>query len=292
MSDSAMDHLPPFDSLAADAVTAGYQQRAILHGLDLTVRRGEIVALVGPNGSGKSTLLKTLARLLRPAGGAVYLDGRSIARLSTAEVARRLAVLPQGPVTPPGLTVFELVEQGRYPHTGPLRPGSAADRAAVWEALDLTGITYFAHRPLDTLSGGERQRAWIALTLAQSTAALLLDEPTTFLDVGHQLDVLTLVERLNRERGMTIVLVLHDLNHAARFATRMVALCAGRVVADGPPAAVLTAGLLAEVFGVRATVITDPVSGAPACLPYASLTGPPSATADEAGPRLGQTGRA
>lgn len=257
--------------LRAEGVAAGYGGQAVLVGLDLAIGPGSITALVGPNGSGKSTLLRVLARLLVPTRGAVLLDGEVITRLPTAEVARRLAILPQGPGVPAAVTVRELVEQGRYPHTGPLRGLSRADHAAADEALALTGMAAYAHRPLAALSGGERQRAWIALTLAQATSALLLDEPTTFLDIGHQLEILDLIRCLNRERGLTIVLVLHDLNQAARHADRMVALAGGRIVADGPPATVLTPALCAEVFGVRAHVLADPATGAPVCLPYAPV---------------------
>ena len=203
--------------IRAESLTVGYDSRPILADLDLELERGQVTSLVGPNGSGKSTLLKGLARLLKPTGGTIYLDGQAIAHLPTVEVARRLAVLPQGPSAPPGLTVGELVEQGRYPHAGPLRMLRRQDHAAIAEALDLTGTTHFVQRPLDSLSGGEHQRAWIALALAQSTPILFLDEPTTFLDIGHQLEVLALIERLNRERQMTIVMVLHDLNQAARL---------------------------------------------------------------------------
>lgn len=254
--------------LTAEGLAVAYGERTILPGLSLALAAGTITALVGANGSGKSTLLKALARLLRPRLGAVYLDGQAIARLPTAEVARRLAVLPQGPVAPAGLRVAELVEQGRFPHTGPLRPLTPDDRHAIAEALALTGMGDFAARPLDSLSGGERQRAWIALALAQATPILLLDEPTTFLDIAHQLEVLTLLRRLNRERGLTIAVVLHDLNQAARYADRMVALQDGQVVADGPPRTVLTEALLAAAFGIRAAIVADPTTDAPVCLPY------------------------
>ncbi|MFL5733147.1 MAG: ABC transporter ATP-binding protein, partial [Chloroflexia bacterium] len=251
------------------SLQVGYGERVVLDGLSLRVTQGEITALVGPNGSGKSTLLKTLGRLLKPKVGSVLLDGESIARMPTAEVARKVAVLPQGPVAPAGLTVAELVEQGRFPHAGALRMLRHQDYAAISEALELTGMAEFAHRQLDSLSGGEKQRAWIALALAQATPVLLLDEPTTFLDIGHQLEVLDLVQRLNIEKGMTMVLVLHDLNQAARYAHRMVALHEGRIVADGKPAEVITPELLASVFGVRAHILTDPERGTPVCLPYA-----------------------
>ncbi|HET9015762.1 MAG TPA: ABC transporter ATP-binding protein [Thermomicrobiaceae bacterium] len=256
-------------ALESAALSAGYGSRLVLEQLSLDLERGSVTALVGPNGSGKSTVLKALARMLRPRHGAVYLDGRDISRLPTREVARRLAILPQAPSAPEELTVAELVEQGRYPHVGPLRLFDDADRAAIARALVETGMTEFRERPLDSLSGGERQRAWIALALAQETPILLLDEPTTYLDIGHQFEVLDLIRRLNLEQGMTIVLVLHDLNQAARFSHRMVVFEAGRIVADGTPAGVLTPELLARVFHVQAHVVPHPEDGAPVCLPFA-----------------------
>jgi iron complex transport system ATP-binding protein len=259
-------------ALAAEDLGVGYVERRVIDDLSLSIERGQITALVGPNGSGKSTLLKTLARLLKPAAGTVLLDGKAIHTLSTSQVAQQMAILPQGPTAPHGLTVKELVEQGRFPHVGALRMLRQQDHEAIHEALALTNMTDFAHRSLDNLSGGERQRAWIALTLAQNTPVLLLDEPTTFLDIGHQLEVLELVRHLNRERGMTIILVLHDLNQAARYADRMVVLKRGAIVSDGEPHDVLTTSLLAEVFGVHVNIIRDPASGVPVCLPYAVMT--------------------
>lgn len=255
----------------ASRLHVSYGQRYVLDGIDLAIAPGGITALVGPNGSGKSTLLKALARLKAVRDGAVLLDDAMIARLPSAEVARRLAVLPQAPAAPAGMTVAELVEQGRFPHVGPLRMLRRQDHDAVREALALTGMDGVAERPLDQLSGGERQRAWIALALAQATPWLLLDEPTTFLDIGHQLEVLDLVERLNRERGITIVLVLHDLSQAARVADRMVVLQQGRIHSDGTPEVVLTPAMLAEVFGIAARIIPDPDTGRPHLLPLRHL---------------------
>lgn len=255
--------------ISAGDLDVGYGERNVITKLSVEIQKGGITALVGPNGSGKSTLLKTLARLLKARSGAVLLNGKAITTVPTAEVAREIAILPQGPVAPAGLTVGELVEQGRYPHAGPLRMLHKQDFAAIHEALDLTDMTSFAHRPLDSLSGGERQRAWIALALAQSTPVLLLDEPTTFLDIGHQLEVLELVRKLNIDKHMTIILVLHDLNQAARYASRMVVLNEGKIVSDGSPESVLTPSILAEVFGVHAHIIQDPERGTPVCLPYA-----------------------
>ncbi|NEE01932.1 ABC transporter ATP-binding protein [Phytoactinopolyspora halotolerans] len=259
------------DVLAARDLRVRYGPRTVLDGLAADVGRGEMLALVGPNGSGKSTLLRALARLLDADAGTVLLDGADIARLPTVEVARRLAVLPQGPVPPGGVTVRELVEHGRFPHRSALARVTADDRRAVDEALELTGLSAYAERYVDRLSGGERQRAWIALTIAQETPVLLLDEPTTFLDMGHQLEVLDLVARLRRDRRLTVVLVLHDLNQAAHYCDRIIALSDGRVVADGAPADVVTEDFLAERFGVRATVTADPVTGSVVCLPYAAV---------------------
>ncbi len=268
MNQHADNQLTSEAVLTAESLSVGYGGQLVIPELSLQITLGTITALVGPNGSGKSTVLKALARLIAPRAGAVYLDGRAIASLPTREVARQLAMLPQGPVVPDELTVGELVEQGRYPHAGPLRMLREQDHAAITEALTQANMLELRQRRLDSLSGGERQRAWIALALAQATPILLLDEPTTFLDVGHQLEVLTLIQQLNRTQGKTIVLVLHDLNQAARYAERMVVLRAGRIVADGPPWEVLTASLLADVFHVQAHIISHPADGLPACLPY------------------------
>ena len=239
--------------------------------LSLTVERGSRTSLVGPNGSGKSTTLKTLARLIAPLAGSVYLNGQDINRLPTRQVARRMAILPQVHEVPSELTVLELVEQGRFPHVGVLGMLRRRDDTAIEEAIRLTRLENFVHRPIDTLSGGERQRAWMALALAQRTEILLLDEPTTFLDVGRQLDLLQLVSGLNRDRGVTLVMVLHDLNHAARFSDRMIAMSGGEVVADGPPDQVLTPGLLRDCFEVEASVVADPRTGSPMCIPYSPI---------------------
>lgn len=259
-------------SIGADRVSAGYRGHEVSRHLSLSIERGSRTALVGPNGSGKSTILKTLARLIRPLSGSVYLNGQDISRLPTREVARRMAILPQVHEVPPELTVLELVSQGRFPHVGALKMLRHSDDEAVREAIRLTGLEHLADRSVDTLSGGEHQRAWMALALAQQTDLLLLDEPTTFLDVGHQLDLLGLVSRLNRDHGVTVVMVLHDLNHAARFADRMIAILDGEVVADGPPTEVLTPGLLRECFGVEASVLQDPRTGTPMCIPHTTIS--------------------
>lgn len=259
--------------LAARQASLAYDTKPVIAGLNLDVEAGSIVALVGPNGSGKSTALRAFAGLLAPTTGVVQLDGSPITSQPRRHVARRLAVLPQHSHAPAAMTVHELVTQGRYAHLGPLRPASAADRDAVNDALELTGTMPFAHRPVSSLSGGERQRVWIALTIAQQARTLLLDEPTTFLDVGHQLEVLDLIARLRDDRNLTVVIVLHHLDHAARYADRIVALHEGSVAADGQPHEIITPKLLADVFHVRATVIADPELGCPVCLVHAPLNG-------------------
>ena len=262
------DRAPAF---VTEGISTGYRGHVVSQHLSLSIERGTRTSLVGPNGSGKSTTLKTLARLIAPLAGAVYLNGQDINRLPTRRVARRMAILPQVHEVPAELTVVELVEQGRFPHVGALGMLRRQDDDAIEEAIRLTRLEDFVNRPIDTLSGGERQRAWMALALAQRTEILLLDEPTTFLDVGHQLDLLQLVSGLHRERGVTIVMVLHDLNHAARFSDRMVAMSDGEVVADGAPGEVLTPGLLRDCFGVDATVVTDHKTGSPMCIPYSPI---------------------
>ena len=259
-------------TLRADNLTAGYDGADVIAGLELEIPPGRITAIVGANGCGKSTLLRALARLLRPHAGSVLLDGRAISELPSKAVARRLGLLPQSPVAPEGLTVEDLVARGRHPHQGLFRQWSTADEAAVEDALATTGTTNLRDRPLDTLSGGQRQRAWIALALAQQTELLLLDEPTTFLDLAHQLDVLDLLDGLVAERGRTVVMVLHDLNQACRYADLLVAMRAGRVHAAGPPGEVVDAAFVHDVFGLEARVVEDPVAGTPMCIPMARRT--------------------
>jgi iron complex transport system ATP-binding protein len=254
--------------LTTDNLTLAYDQTVIIDGLSVTIPAGRITALVGPNGCGKSTLLRGIARLLAPRSGAAYLDGKAIHRMPTRELAKQLGILPQSPVAPEGLTVRELVAQGRYPHQAWFQQWAADDEAAVAKALALTGMADLADRPVDALSGGQRQRAWIAMTLAQETPIILLDEPTTFLDLAHQIEVLQLLERLNRDEGRTIVMVVHDLNHATRHASYLLALRAGEVVAEGAPSAVVTPALLRAVFGVEAEVVADPRTGVPLCIAY------------------------
>ena len=254
-------------TLVADAITLGYGDRVVVDGLDLSVASGRITAIVGANGCGKSTLLRALARLIPARSGAVLLDGQAIHRLPSKTVARTLGLLPQGPVAPEGIAVADLVGRGRHPHQKLLATWSARDYEAVAAALEATGIADLADRPVPELSGGQRQRAWIAMALAQETDILLLDEPTTFLDVAHQVEVLDLLTDLNRSRGTTIVMVLHDLNLAARYADELVAVRGGRVHAIGSPSEIVTAELVRDVFGLESRIITDPLSEKPLVLP-------------------------
>jgi iron complex transport system ATP-binding protein len=253
-------------SLRADAVTLAYDAHEVVHDLTLDVPPGQITAVVGANGCGKSTLLRALARLMAPRAGSVLLDGTSIAGLPTKEVALRLGILPQSPVAPEGIVVEDLVARGRYPHQKLFRHWSHEDEAAVEAALDVTQMSELRSRPLDDLSGGQRQRAWIAMALAQQTDILLLDEPTTFLDIAHQIEVLDLLTDLVAAHGRTVVMVLHDVNQACRYADHIVAMRDGRIHAAGAPADVMDATLVKDVFGIEARVIEDPVTGTPLCL--------------------------
>lgn len=245
----------------------GFPGRDVLRGVDLDVTAGELVALIGLNGCGKSTLLRLCAGLLRPRSGSVLIDGADVGRLSRRATARRVALLHQSAPSVPGMTVRQLVSQGRYAARGPLGMLRDADDAVCVRAMADMGVTSWADRPVDALSGGERQRVRLAMALAQDTGVLLLDEPTTYLDLRHQLEVMDMVVRLREERGLTVVMVLHDLGHAARYADRIVALREGLVVADGPPRSVVTPGLLADALGVAGRVGTDPVGGWPVCYP-------------------------
>ncbi|EGX56710.1 siderophore ABC transporter ATP-binding protein [Streptomyces zinciresistens K42] len=254
-------------ALRAERLRLAYDDRIVVEDLDLAVPPGRITVIVGANACGKSTLLRALARLLTPRSGAVHLDGRSIHSVPTRTLAQRLGILPQSPVAPEGLTVIDLVGRGRSPHQTWWRQWSSADEEAVHGALRATAMTDLAHRAVDELSGGQRQRAWIAMAVAQDTPVMLLDEPTTYLDLAHQIDVLDLITDLNRHQGRTVVMVLHDLNQACRYADHVVAMKSGRVVAEGPPAEVVTAALVDEVFGLRCVVGEDPVSGTPMVVP-------------------------
>jgi iron complex transport system ATP-binding protein len=270
-------------TLRADSVSFAYGDRQVLRALDCELAEGRITAIVGANASGKSTLLRAMARLIAPQSGSVLLDGTPIGRLPTREVARRVGFLPQSPSAPEGLTVGDLVARGRYPHQRLGRPPSAHDRARIDWALEATGTAALRERPLDQLSGGQRQRVWIAMVLAQDTGVLLLDEPTTYLDLAHQLEVLDLLADLNERDGRTIALVLHDLNQACRYAHVLVAMRAGAVYAAGPPREIVDATLVHDVLSLRADVIDDPVTGAPLCIPLGrAARAAPGAAAVEA----------
>ncbi|MFE2310041.1 ABC transporter ATP-binding protein [Streptomyces sp. NPDC059411] len=261
--------VPARSRLAAHGLTLAYEDRVVVEDLDLSVPDGRVTVIVGPNACGKSTTLRALGRLLRPRAGAVVLDGEALASLPTRRIARTIGLLPQSPVAPEAITVADLVARGRQPHQHWWQQWSEADEKAVVDAMARTSVSDLADRPVDALSGGQRQRVWIAMALAQDTDILLLDEPTTFLDIAHQVEVLDLVRRLNHDRGRTVVAVLHDLNQAARYADHLVAMKSGRVVAEGPPSEVVTADLVREVFGLDSMVIPDPVTGSPLIIPSA-----------------------
>lgn len=262
-------------TLTAQTLTLGYGTEAIVDALSLTLLPGKVTMIVGANASGKSTLLRGLARLLAPRSGAVLLDGQDLHRMPSRQVARKLGILPQTPVAPEGITVAELVGRGRTPHQALFRHWGSADDAAVMAALEATGTLDLVERSVDELSGGQRQRVWIAMALAQETELLLLDEPTTYLDLAHQIEVLELLSQLNRQRGTTIAVVLHDLNLAARYGDHLVALRNGRVHAEGKPAAVLDAELVRDVFNLESIVVDDPVSGTPLVVPLGRFPAPP-----------------
>jgi len=259
--------------LHTQQLNIGYNDNLIVEDLNISLPDGKIIALVGANGSGKSTILKTMARLLKPKKGGVFLDGKSIHQQDTRKVAKDLAILPQNPVAPDGLTVEELVSYGRFPHQKGMGSMTPEDKNIVQWALEVTGINEFATRGVDQLSGGQRQRAWIAMALAQQTDILFLDEPTTFLDMAHQLEVLQLLAKLNTEEKRTIVMVVHDLNHATRYADHVIAIKKGKVMAQGTPAEVMTHQMLWDVFGIEADIIPDPRSGVPLCIPYGLASG-------------------
>ena len=258
--------------LSADNVTLAYDQRVIAEQLSVEIPDNSFTVIVGPNACGKSTLLRALSRMLKPSQGRVLLDGQVIQSMPAKKVARTLGLLPQSSIAPDGITVGDLVGRGRYPHQGLLRQWSAEDERIVQESMESTGVAELADRHVDELSGGQRQRVWIAMALAQQTPLLLLDEPTTYLDIQHQIDVLDLCAELHEEQGRTLVAVLHDLNHAARYATHLIALRGGEVIAEGAPGDIVTAELVEEVFGLRCQVIDDPETGTPLVVPAARKT--------------------
>ncbi|MFC9999081.1 ABC transporter ATP-binding protein [Nocardia sp. NPDC127526] len=260
--------------LRADRVRLGYRGRTISDELSVAVPDGEFTVVIGPNACGKSTLLRALARLLAPESGAVLLDDKAIGSYPAKEVARQVGLLPQTSTAPDGIRVADLVARGRFPHQTLLRQWSKADEEAVAAAMAATGVTELSARLVDELSGGQRQRVWIAMVLAQDTPIILLDEPTTYLDIAHQIQLLDLCRRLNRESGRTVVAVLHDLNHAFRYADHLIAMKDGRVIAAGPPKQIVTADLVREVFALGCRIIDDPETGAPLVIPLAENAAP------------------
>ncbi|RZL27579.1 MAG: ABC transporter ATP-binding protein [Rhodococcus sp. (in: high G+C Gram-positive bacteria)] len=253
--------------LRAEGVTIGYDKRVISQNLNVDIPDGGFTVIVGPNACGKSTLLRVLSRLLKPSTGTVLLDGKAITSYPAKEVARRLGLLPQTSIAPDGIKVADLVARGRYPHQKLIRQWSREDEAAVITAMEATKVTDLSARLVDELSGGQRQRVWVAMVLAQQTPLVLLDEPTTFLDIAHQIELLELCRDLNENDGHTLVAVLHDLNHACRYGTHIIAMKDGAVVAEGPPAEIITEELVQEVFGMACRIIDDPVSHTPLVIP-------------------------
>jgi len=254
--------------IQANGLTLSYGKKPIFANLDLLIPKGKTTVFIGSNGCGKSTLLRSLARLLKPQEGSIILDGQLISKLSSKEVARRLAILPQGPIAPEGLTVQQLVKQGRYPYQSFLQQWSHEDEKMVKRAMEVTHMDEFAERTVDSLSGGQRQRAWIAMTLAQNTATILLDEPTTYLDMTHQIEILDLLYDLNHNENRTIVMVLHDINLACRYAHHIVAVKDGHIYAQGQPEHIINEKLIEDVFDMKCQITQDPLFGTPLCIPY------------------------
>ncbi|WP_042142020.1 ABC transporter ATP-binding protein [Paucisalibacillus sp. EB02] len=255
-------------TLSTKDLSISYGDKLIIDDLNITIPKGKITVLIGANGCGKSTLLRSMARLLKPKNGGVVLDGQDIAKMKTKEVAKKLSILPQTPISPEGITVLDLVKQGRHPHRGIIKKWTNEDEEAVHEALELTNMIDLKDQSVDSLSGGQRQRAWIAMTLAQQTEIMLLDEPTTYLDMTHQIDVLDLLYNLNEKDGRTIVMVLHDLNLACRYAHHIIAIKDKKVSSQGKPEEIVTCHLVEEVFRLKCDVVFDPIYGTPMCIPH------------------------
>jgi iron complex transport system ATP-binding protein len=255
-------------SLAAEKVSIGYSGNLIIDNLSVHIPEGKITTIIGPNGCGKSTFLKSISRILKPKNGTIFLDGKAIEKQSTKEIAKKMAILPQSAEAPPGLTVFELVSYGRFPHQRGFGKLTKEDINYINWALEVTGLTAFSKRPVEALSGGQRQRVWIAMALAQGTDLLVLDEPTTYLDMAHQLEILNLLQKLNEEENRTIVMVIHDLNHAARFSHNMIALRDGQLIKQGTPNEVMTVQTLRDVFEIEAQIMPCPINCKPICLTY------------------------
>lgn len=256
------------EAIRTQALTLGYGESIIIHDLDLSIPKGEITVFIGGNGCGKSTLLRSMARLLKPNNGTILLEGEAIAKLPTKGVAKKLSILPQSPTAPEGLTVLQLVKQGRYPYQNWLKQWSKEDEEKVMNALQATGMNEFKDKQVDELSGGQRQRAWIAMTLAQDTEIILLDEPTTYLDLTHQIEILDLLFELNEKEQRTIIMVLHDLNLACRYAHHIVAIRNQTVFAQGKPEEIINPDLVKNVFDMECQIAQDPLFGTPLCIPY------------------------
>ena len=263
-------HQSTADRLRADSVTLRYDARTISQNLSVSIPDGGFTVIVGPNACGKSTLLRALSRLLAPSAGQVILDGRRLHDMPSSQVARLLGLLPQSSTAPEGITVADLVARGRYPHQSFLRQWSKMDEEAVMAAMEATRVTELSGRSVDELSGGQRQRVWISMVLAQQTPILLLDEPTTFLDIAHQIELMDLLAELNAE-GRTVVAVLHDLNQACRYATHLIAIKDGAIAAEGRPSVIVTEELVEQVFGLPSIIIPDPVTGTPLIVPKGRL---------------------
>ncbi len=259
--------MKPTHIFQAEQVTSGYDNKTILHDISVTIPSNQISIIIGANGCGKSTLLKTMARLIKPTSGQVTLDGKSIHKIQPKQLAKVLGLLPQSPIVPEGITVADLVGRGRFPHHTFLKGWTKKDYEAVAEAMEIMNITEFADRHIDELSGGQRQRVWIAMALAQQTDILFLDEPTTYLDITYQVEILDMLTDLNKKYGTTIVMVLHDINLSARYADHIFALHKGKLVAEGTPEEVITSSLIKEIFGLNCMVIQDPISDSPSVIP-------------------------
>lgn len=254
--------------IETEKLTIAYDEQIIVDSLDLLIPKGKVTSIIGPNGCGKSTILKSIGRILKQKSGVVYLDGADIAKIPTKEIAKQMAILPQMPVAPNGLTVSELIAYGRYPHQTGFGKLTTEDKEIIKWAMEVTKLTDYQYREIDNLSGGQRQRVWIAMALAQQTDLILLDEPTTYLDMAHQLEVLELLAELNQTQKCTIVMVLHDLNLASRFSDYIVAVNHGEIKASGKPAEVITQEVLKEVFQIEATIVDEPINQCPVCLTY------------------------
>ncbi|TDQ34634.1 ABC transporter ATP-binding protein [Aureibacillus halotolerans] len=259
--------MKPTHVFKAENIVAGYDHKTVIHDVSLEIPSHKISVMIGANACGKSTLLKTMAKLIKPTSGDITLDGQPIRSLPPKQLARVLGLLPQSPIVPEGISVADLVGRGRFPHQSMFGTWTKKDTEAVAEALDMMNIAELANLHIDELSGGQRQRVWIAMALAQQTDILFLDEPTTFLDITYQIDILDLLTDLNRKHGTTIVMVLHDINLSARYADYIFALHQGRLMAEGKPSQIITSTLINNIFGLDCTVIEDPVSGTPFVVP-------------------------